>query len=130
MSTVSTALSPVPQIIINSPGREVTVSGALGVSTVTDIRAALQRVLDAGHGDLVLHLGDAEVRDASGLGVLVGLHQRARRHGRRLVIAEASERLERLLRITKLHVVLARLEVGGLPELSTPPEWGPSSQIR
>jgi anti-anti-sigma factor len=67
-------------------------------------------LLAGGDGDLVLHLGQAEISDATGLGVLVGLHQRARRSGRRLVIAEASERLERLLRLTKLHLVLARVD--------------------
>lgn len=132
MSMASTAMLPLPQIVINSPGREVTVSGMLGVATVTEVRAALQRVLDAGHGDLVLHLGEAEVRDASGLGVLVGLHQRARRRGRRLVIAEASERLERLLAITKLHVVLARVDQPGTTDMGITATimGGPGGQIR
>jgi anti-anti-sigma factor len=111
------------ELLIDSPGREATLRGALGVRTVSEIRSRLQRLLAEGDGDLVLHLGEAEVLDATGLGVLVGLHQRARRAGRRLVIAEASERLERLLRITKLHLVLARIDlatgvaVGGVPAL-------------
>ncbi|HLS41517.1 MAG TPA: STAS domain-containing protein [Ornithinicoccus sp.] len=111
------------ELVIDSPGREATLRGSLGVRTVSEIRSRLQRLLNEGDGDLVLHLGEAEILDATGLGVLVGLHQRARRAGRRLVIAEASERLERLLRITKLHLVLARIDlatgvaVGGAPVL-------------
>lgn len=108
------------ELFIDSPGREATIRGQLGVHTVPELRAHLQRILAAGEGDLVLHLNDAEVADATGLGVLVGLHQRARRQNRRLVIAEASERLERLMRITRLHLVLARVEglhVAGPPRL-------------
>lgn len=111
------------ELVVDSPGREATLKGALGVRTVSEVRSQLQRLLTGGEGDLVLHLGEAEILDATGLGVLVGLHQRARRAGRRLVIAEASERLERLLRITKLHLVLARIDtatgsaVGGAPVL-------------
>lgn len=104
------ALTPL-EFIVDSPGREVTLRGSLGVRTVTEARARLQSLLETGDGDLVLHLGRAEVSDATGLGVLVGLHQRALRRGRRLVIAEASDRLERLLKLTKLHLVLSRAEV-------------------
>ncbi|MCE0485566.1 STAS domain-containing protein [Ornithinimicrobium sediminis] len=96
-------------IDVETPG-VVRLRGALNVHTVPDLRVTLQRVLDTGEGDLVLHLGEAEVHDATGLGVLVGAHHRAVRRGRRLVIAETSERLERLLRLTKLHLVLARLD--------------------
>lgn len=98
------------EVFIDSPGREATLRGVLGVRTVPDVRVQLQRLLSSGEGDLVLHLADTEISDATGLGVLVGLHQRARRRGRRLVIAEASERLERLFRLTKLHLVLTRLD--------------------
>ena len=89
------------------PGSEIDISGVLGVQSVADVRAWLGRAIDAGVGDLVLHLGDAEVSDATGLGVIVGAHHRARRAGRRLVIADASPRLERLLRATKLNRVIA-----------------------
>ncbi|HLS46624.1 MAG TPA: STAS domain-containing protein [Ornithinicoccus sp.] len=98
------------ELSIDSPGREATIRGQLGVRTVPELRGHLQRLLAAGEGDLVLHLSDAEVADATGLGVLVGLHQRAKRQNRRLVIAEASERLERLMRISRLHLVLARVD--------------------
>lgn len=113
--TSATATAHWARVVIDSPGREVTLLGTLGVRTVPEVRSQLQRTLGGGTGDLVLHLADAEIADATGLGLLVGLHQRARAAGRRLVIAEASERLERLLRITRLHLVLARLDTHGLP---------------
>lgn len=120
------------EVFIDSPGREATVRGVLGVRTVPEVRAALQRLLAAGEGDLVLHLAETEISDATGLGVLVGLHQRARRSGRRLVVAEASERLERLFRLTKLHLVLTRLDTASAlsgyqrPTAIVPPPIPPS----
>lgn len=91
-------------------GLELAVSGAIDVRSVGAVRASLQQAIDAGSGDLVLHLADAEIGDATGLGVLVGAHHRCQRRGRRLVIAEASPRLERLLACSRLHKVIARAQ--------------------
>lgn len=87
-------------------GAELAVRGQLDVHSVADVRAALGRAIDDGVGDLVLHLGEAEIGDATGLGVIVGAHHRALRAGRRLVLADASLRLERLMRATGLHRVI------------------------
>lgn len=87
-------------------GAELIVTGELNVHTVADVRAALRAAVDNGVGDLILHLGDAEIGDATGLGVIVGAHHRAIRAGRRLVLADASLRLERLMRATGLHRVI------------------------
>ncbi|HYO17883.1 MAG TPA: STAS domain-containing protein [Dermatophilaceae bacterium] len=89
-------------------GREVAVSGRLDVSSVADVRLALHEVLARGSGDLMIHLAQAEVHDATGLGVIVGVHHRARRLGRRLILVDVSPRLDRLLRASRLHRVLAR----------------------
>jgi anti-anti-sigma factor len=89
-------------------GQEVAVSGRLDVNTVAAVRLGLQDIMDRGVGDLLLHLADAEVHDATGLGVIVGAHHRARRAGRRLVLVDVSPRLDRLLRASRLHRVLTR----------------------
>ena len=89
-------------------GQEVSVSGRLDVNTVAAVRLGLQDIMDRGVGDLLLHLADAEVHDATGLGVIVGAHHRARRAGRRLVLVDVSPRLDRLLRASRLHRVLTR----------------------
>lgn len=89
-------------------GQEVSVSGRLDVNTVAAVRLGLQDIIDRGVGDLLLHLADAEVHDATGLGVIVGAHHRARRAGRRLVLVDVSPRLDRLMRATRLHRVLTR----------------------
>ncbi|MBB2890279.1 STAS domain-containing protein [Flexivirga oryzae] len=87
-------------------GVELAVRGELNVHTVADVRAALSGAIDDGVGDLVLHLGQAEIGDATGLGVIVGAHHRALRADRRLVLADASLRLERLMRATGLHRII------------------------
>jgi anti-sigma B factor antagonist len=96
-----------------SLGQEASVAGRLDVHTVAELRVALHDILDRGTGDLLIHLAAAEVHDATGLGVIVGLHHRARRVGRRLVLVDVSPRLDRLLRASRLHRVLTRgLDVG------------------
>ena len=95
-------------VVEDARGRVVTVTGRLEVRTVADVRIALHDAVDHGEGDLLVHLGGAEVCDATGLGVIVGVYHRARRAGRRMVILDASPRLERLLRATRLTRVLAR----------------------
>ncbi|GAB3486671.1 hypothetical protein GCM10027572_05070 [Flexivirga lutea] len=87
-------------------GTEISVTGELNVHTVADVRVAFGEAIDSGIGDLVVHLGEAEIGDATGLGVIVGAHHRALRADRRLVLADASMRLERLMRATGLHRVI------------------------
>lgn len=100
--------TPPARVAEISVGQEVSVAGRLDVHTVADVRLALHDILDRGVGDLLLHLVDAEVHDATGLGVIVGAHSRARRAGRRLVLVDVSPRLDRLLHASRLHRVLAR----------------------
>jgi anti-anti-sigma factor len=94
------------RIEVVSAGTELIVRGELNVHTGADVRLALSRAIDEGVGDLVVHLEDAEIGDATGLGVIVGAHHRALRAGRRLVLADATLRLERLMRATGLHRVI------------------------
>lgn len=96
------------QIDESVPGAELSISGPLNVHTVSEVRSALSRAIDGGIGDLLLHLGTADIGDATGLGVLVGAHHRAERAGRRLVLADVSPRIERLLRGSRLDRVLTR----------------------
>lgn len=107
--TLSDATSRPPMVVAEiRPGKEVSVSGRLDVNTVGEVRLALNDALDRGVGDLLLHLAEAEVHDATGLGLIVGAHHRARRAGRRLVLVDVSPRVDRLLRASRLHLILAR----------------------
>jgi len=87
-------------------GYEVELTGRLDVSSVAEVRTVLHRALDAGTGDLVVDLAGVDLVDATGLGVLVGADRRARQLGRRLVLRDASPRVRRILRVTRLHRVL------------------------
>ena len=102
-----------------SLGQEAAVSGRLDVNTVAVVRLALHDILDRGVGDLLLHLADAEVHDATGLALIVGAHHRARRAGRRLVLIDVSPRVDRLLRASRLHLVLARGPAESAPTVAS-----------
>ena len=109
-----TARTAVPEVTLRETraGQEVVVVGRLDVHTVADLRVLMHEVLEHGEGDLLVHLAGAEVGDATGLGLIVGIHHRARRLGRRLVLVDVSPRLDRLLRSSRLHRVLARAGSG------------------
>jgi anti-anti-sigma factor len=86
--------------------------GALGLSGWLDARAAgavrdaLHAALAEGSGPLVVDLSGVDLVDATGLGVLVGAHRRARLEGRELVLRGTPPRVARLLARTRLHRVL------------------------
>jgi anti-anti-sigma factor len=86
-------------------GQEVVIEGRIDVRSAADLRLALHAAIADGDGDLFLHLGDVEIGDATGLGVLLESHRRARREGRRLVLASITPRTARLLRAARLDRV-------------------------
>ena len=97
-------------------GQEVAITGRIDVHTVPDVRLLLHEIIDTGFGDLYMRLADAEIGDATGLGVLVEAYNRARRAGRRLAVVDMSERTGRLLRASRLDRSLVLRE---LPDLTT-----------
>src|SRR6476661_5476214 len=64
-------------------------------------------VIIEGRRDIRLHLADAEIGDATGLGVLVHLHRRATRAERRLLLVDPTDRTTRLVRGCRLDRILA-----------------------
>lgn len=91
------------QIEVVRAGADVVLSGRLDSRSAPVARALLHEIIGSGEGDLLLHVADLEIWDASGLGVLVGAHRLARQRGRRIVLAEVPPRELRLLRATRLH---------------------------
>jgi anti-anti-sigma factor len=57
-----------------------------------------------------MRLADAEIGDATGLGVIVEAYTRARRAGRRLAVIDMTERTGRLLRASRLDRALVLRE--------------------
>lgn len=91
----------------------VRVGGRLDARSVAEVRDTLHQAIDAGCGRVVIELPDAEIGDATALGLLVGAHHRARRIGRELVVGEVSERTARLLRMSHLDRVLGQPPAAG-----------------
>jgi len=106
------------RVTATADGQELTIGGRIDVRTVADVRAMLHAVIDGGSGDLHVHLGDAEIGDATGLGVLLEAHNRSRRAGRRMFLGELTPRTDRLLRASRLNrVLLPRLTLeAGTPQ--------------
>jgi anti-anti-sigma factor len=88
------------------PGQRVRLRGRLDVHTVADVRTELRVAVAHGTGDLVVDMSAVELGDTTGLGVLLGVHRRATRAGRVLVLVGVSAGLQRLLVATRLARVL------------------------
>jgi anti-anti-sigma factor len=95
------------EIRVLRPGCSLALVGRLGSATVGDVRSALSAAVESGVDDLRVDLAGVDLVDATGLGVLVGAHRRAERAGRRLVLCNVPDRIERLIMATRLHRVLA-----------------------
>ena len=80
----------------------LTVVGRLDTRTAPDARRELHRAIDSGDGILLLDLAMCEIGDATGLGLLVEVHRRAVRAGRRIHLVAIDERTRRLLRGIRL----------------------------
>lgn len=88
-------------------GQLVTLTGRLDVTGTSAAREALHAALAAGSGPLVVDLSGVELLDATGLGVLIGSHRRARAAGRWLVLRDAAPRVARLLWLTRVDRIIA-----------------------
>jgi anti-sigma B factor antagonist len=88
-------------------GGGVVLVGRLDVRGAGAAREALHEALARGEGRLTVDLSGVELLDATGLGVLVGAHRRARLQDRELVLCDARPRVARLLSLTRLDRVIA-----------------------
>ena len=88
------------------PGQVLALRGRLDVHVTADVRQALAAALADGTGALVLDVSRVQGVDATGLGVLVGVHRRAGRAGRTLELRDVPPSLWRVLLLTRLDRVL------------------------
>jgi anti-sigma B factor antagonist len=88
-------------------GQLITLVGRLDVIGAGAAREALHAAVGTGSGPLVVDLAGVELLDATGLGVLIGSHRRARLAGRLLVLRDASPRVARLLWLTRVDRIIA-----------------------
>ncbi len=95
----------------SSAGAHAHIVGRLDVTTAADLRAELLGLLEGETegpvAELVVDLSGVESVDMVGVGLLVGVHRHAQRHGRKLVLTGVPPRVMRLFTATRLRRVLA-----------------------
>ncbi|MTB72254.1 STAS domain-containing protein [Arsenicicoccus sp. MKL-02] len=90
------------------PGAELRVTGRLDAGNDHALREELHRAIVFGEGELILDLAGAEIHDSTALALVAGVHHRAARAGRTLVIVDPSDRFERVVAAMRLGKVLQR----------------------
>ena len=84
----------------------ITLRGDLDMATVPALRTAVLGELDSDVRRIVLELETLAFIDSAGLQGIVGLHERARRTGVKLVLRHPSTTARRVLSLTGLDEVL------------------------
>jgi len=92
---------------VRSLGNAVVVSAErrLVVGNRQDLKSAVVEELEGGRRALVIDFGLTDLIDSGGLGALVTLYRHAEDLGGTLVLANLSEELSTLLRLTKLDTI-------------------------
>jgi anti-sigma B factor antagonist len=86
----------------------VVLSGELDISSAPRLQDDLARVEAGEPATIVLDLSGLDFMDSTGLRLLIGADSRARDAGRRLVLIQGNEMVQRVLRVTRLD---ERLEI-------------------
>jgi anti-anti-sigma factor len=81
---------------------QVVLTGELDLSTVDKVEQELMRVEAQGATVVVLDLSRLTFLDSSGLRLIVGADQRARRESRRFVVVRGPDTVQRVFSITHL----------------------------
>jgi len=101
--------SPFSVTIEESAGAvQVTLAGEFDISTAPRLEEALRRVEADRPAVLAIDLSRLDFMDSTGLRLLIGADSRARAAGRRLVVIQGNEMVQRVLRLTRLD---ERLEI-------------------
>ena len=89
-------------------GARVALTGELDIATAPKLEEEVRRLEGEGHRLIVIDLRGLDFMDSSGLRALLAADTRARERGGRMVIVRGHERIQRVLRITRLD---ERLEI-------------------
>jgi anti-anti-sigma factor len=80
----------------------VTLRGELDISSAPRLEEDLRRIEAEGPPLLILDLAKLDFMDSTGLRLLIAADSRAREAGRRLVVGQGNEMVQRVLRLTRL----------------------------
>jgi anti-anti-sigma factor len=89
-------------------GAHIVLTGELDIATAPQLDEEVARLEGEGRALIVIDLRGLEFMDSSGLRALLAADTRARNRGARLVIVRGDDRIQRVLRITRLD---ERLEI-------------------
>jgi anti-anti-sigma factor len=89
-------------------GVHVELAGELDIATAPKLDEEVRRLEAGGHELIVIDLRGLRFMDSSGLRALLAADTRAHELGRRVVIVRGDDRVQRVLRITRLD---ERLEI-------------------
>jgi anti-sigma B factor antagonist len=87
---------------------QIALSGELDIATAPKLEEEVRRLETEGRKLIVIDLRGLEFMDSSGLRALLAADTRARERGNRVVIIRGDDRIQRVLRITRLD---ERLEI-------------------
>ena len=79
----------------------------MGGPEAGQINDHINTLLDSGKKDIIVDLEEVEWMNSSGLGILIGIVTTLKNSNGRLVLVNVSERIENLLKITKLQDVFS-----------------------
>src|SRR6266480_7967691 len=83
-------------------GAQVALAGELDIATAPKLDEEVRRLEAEGRELIVIDLRGLEFMDSSGLRALLAADARARERGARVVIVRGDDRIQRVLKITRL----------------------------
>jgi len=84
----------------------ISLSGKImGGPEAGEINNQINNLIDDGKKNIIIDLAEVEWMNSSGLGILIGAITTLKNNGGRLILVNVSERIENLLKITKLLTV-------------------------
>src|SRR4051812_12215682 len=81
----------------------ISLAGELDIASAPRIEEALRAAEEEGPAVLVLDLRRLEFMDSTGLRTILGADARAREAGRRLVVIQGDENIQRVFEVTRLY---------------------------
>jgi anti-sigma B factor antagonist len=94
---------------------QLTLRGELDLSTAPRLEEDLRRVEAGGPATICVDLSGLDFMDSTGLRLLLTADSRAREAGRRFVLVQGNEMVQRVLRVTRLDERLEIVEGPGAP---------------
>jgi len=82
---------------------QLSLSGELDIASAPRIEEALRQAAQQGPALLLLDLRPLDFMDSTGLRTILAADARAREAGRRLVVVQGNENIQRVFEVTRLH---------------------------